>query len=206
MPETRPSDLLAALAELCASLEPSSDPSGAFHPCLRALTEGLSLSGAALWGARAEHFILLAQHGLPEAWAEGAARLKADAPVAVEAFKSRGVAILRGASGLPPLPGLASAAAAVPLRAGTRTVGLLVALGERPEIFGEAVRDLLAAAGAIFAGALGFDQRLRQATARAERLQDLTRVAQRLVALLDVESLPQAIAQEAARLLGAEAA
>ena len=206
MPETRPFDLLASLAELCASLEPSSDPSGAFHPCLRTLTEGLSLSGAALWGAQADHFVLLAQHGLPEAWAQGAGRLSANAPVVAEASRGRGVTIFRGAPGLPPLPGPAPAAAAVPLRAGTRTVGLLVALAERPESFGEAVRDLLAAAAALFAGAVGFEERLRQATARAERLQDLTRVAQRLMALLDMESLPQAIAEEAARFLRAGAA
>ncbi|MBI4413890.1 MAG: GAF domain-containing protein, partial [candidate division NC10 bacterium] len=68
------------------------------------------------------------------------------------------------------------------------------------------MRDLLGAAATLFASALGFDQRLRQATARAERLQDLARVAEHLLALLDVESLPQAIAEEAARFLRAGAA
>ncbi len=166
MPETRPSDLLATLADLCASIEPSADPPGGFHPCLRALSEGLSLSGAALWEVGADGLTLRAQHGLPPAWAEEAARLKADAPVAVEASRGRGVAILPGAPGLPPLPGLAPVAAAVPLRVGTRTVGLLVALGARPKIFGKAVRDLLAAAAALLAGTLAFAQQLRMEDAR----------------------------------------
>jgi signal transduction histidine kinase/putative methionine-R-sulfoxide reductase with GAF domain len=85
-------------------------------------------------------------------------------------------------------------------------VGLLVALAETPEAFGEEVRGLLEAAASLLAGGLAFAQCLREATTRAQRLEDLTRVAQRLMALLDVESLPQAIAQEAARFLGAEAA
>ncbi len=166
MPETRPSDLLATLADLCASVEPSADPLEGFHPCLRALSEGLSLSGAALWGVGADGLTLLAQHGLPPAWPEKAARLKADAPVAIEASRGRGVTILPGAPGLPPLPGLAPVAAAVPLRVGTRTVGLLVALGAKPKIFGKAVRDLLAAAARILAGTLAFAQQLRMENAR----------------------------------------
>ena len=199
MPETRPSDLLAALADLCASIEPSADPPEGFHPCLRALSEGLSLSGAALWGVGADGLTLLAQHGLSPAWAKEAARLKADAPVVVEASRGRGVAILPGAPGLPPLPGLAPVAAAVPLRVGTRTVGLLVALGARPKIFGKAVRDLLAAAARMLAGTLAFAQRLRQATARAERLQDLTRA---VGGSLDLQEIFRQVVAAAVTLTG----
>ncbi|MBI2081122.1 MAG: GAF domain-containing protein [candidate division NC10 bacterium] len=208
MRQARSSDLPARLAAILASDEVPADPGERFRPFLRVLAEGLSLPGAALFEAAGDGFALLAEYGLPAGWVEGAAALSAQDPVAAAALGHPGVAILPGKPGWPRLP-LMGHAAAVELTVGAglrRTLGLLVAFAEGPEAFQEPVADLLRVAASLLAGAMASEERFREATARAERLRDLARVARRLVALLDAEGLPQVVAEEAARLLRAEAA
>ena len=206
MSQVHRNDLLATLVHFSAHPEDSGPPRERFHPWLRALTEGLSLAGVAVWEAGADGFSLLAQHGLPAAWAEGATTLDGDSPVAAAASRVCGPAILDGDLGLPLLPGPARAAAAVSLKVGTRTVGLLVALAERPETFGDGVRDLLGPVATLLAGALASEQRLKQANARAEHLAAMAAVARTLTSSLEERTVFECIVRAAVDLLGADMA
>jgi len=204
--EVHRNDLLATLVHFSAHPEDSGPPRERFRPWLRALTEGLSLTGAAVWEAGTEGFSLLAQHGLPAAWAEGATTLDADGPLAAAASRFSGPVILDGDLGFPPLAGVAPAAAAVSLTVGTRTVGLLVVLAERPETFGETARELLGPVATLLAGALASEQRLKQANARAEHLAAMAAVARMLTSSLEERTVFECIVRAAVDLLGADMA